>query len=63
MKLTKEKINLLLNGSKEKRAYTTAKSFKLFCIFYFTKYFSYQPAPIHEDFVQDFEDQDVRPRE
>ena len=47
---------LLLNGSREERAYATAKSFKLFCIFYFTKYFSYQPAPFHDDFFQDFED-------
>ena len=36
MKLTKEKIDLLINGSREERAYATAKSFKLFCIFYFT---------------------------
>src|SRR5258705_13614199 len=56
MKLTKEKIDLLLNGSREERVYATAKSFKLFCIFYFTKYFIYQPAPFPDHFFQDFED-------
>jgi hypothetical protein len=56
MKLTKEKTDLLLNGTREERIYATSKSFKLFCVFYFTKYFSYQPAPFHDDFFQDFED-------
>src|SRR6266550_643278 len=56
MKLTKDKIDLLLNGTHEERVYACAKSFKLFAIFYFTKYFTYQPAPFHDDFFQDFED-------
>jgi hypothetical protein len=34
MKLTKDKID---NGTREERVYACAKSFKLFCIFYFTK--------------------------
>lgn len=41
MKLTKEKIQLLTDGTREERVYATAKSFKLFAIFYFTKYFTY----------------------
>ena len=56
MKLTKEKIDLLTNGTREERVYATARSFKLFAIFYFTKYFTYQLAPFHDDFFQDFED-------
>ena len=56
MKLTKEKIDLLTNGTREERVYATSKSFKLFCVYYFTKYFTYQPAPFHDDFFQDFED-------
>jgi hypothetical protein len=56
MKLTKEKINLLTNGTREERIYAIARSFKLFAVFYFTKYFTYQPAPFHDDFFQDFED-------
>src|SRR3954471_12169818 len=55
MKLTKEKTELLLNGTREERVYACAKSFKLFAIFYFTKYFTYQPAPFHDDFFDDFE--------
>jgi hypothetical protein len=56
MKLTKEKADLLLNGTREERIYATAKSFQLFALFYFTRCFTYKPAPFHEDFFQDFED-------
>lgn len=56
MKLTKDKIDLLTNGTREERIYATAKSFKLFCVYYFTKYFTYPIAPYHDDFFQDFED-------
>lgn len=56
MKLTKEKIDLLLNGTREERIYACARSFKLFAIYYFTKYFTYQLAPFHDDFFQDLED-------
>src|SRR5690348_874454 len=56
MKLTKEKIELLVNGSRDERTYACAKSFKLFAIYYFTRYFSYKSAPFHDDFFQDFED-------
>lgn len=55
MKLTKEKIDLLLNGTREERIYACSKSFKLFAIFYFTKYFSFRSAPFHDDFFDDFE--------
>jgi hypothetical protein len=56
MKLTKEKIDLLTNGTRDERIYACAKSFKLFCVFYFSRYFRYKLAPFHEDFYQDFED-------
>jgi hypothetical protein len=56
MKLTKEKTDLLLNGTREERAYATSKSFKLFCVYYFTKYFTYPIAPYHDDFFRDLED-------
>lgn len=55
MKLTKEKIDLLTNGTREERIYATSRSFKLFAIYYFTKYFTYQLAPFHDDFFDDFE--------
>lgn len=56
MKLTKEKIDLLINGTRDERVYVCAKSFHLFAVCYFTKYFSYKTAPFHHDFFQDFED-------
>lgn len=55
MKLTKEKRDLLVNGTRDERKYACAKSFKLFAIFYFTKYFTYRSAPFHDDFFDDFE--------
>src|ERR1051326_2735699 len=56
MKLTQEKIDLLVNGTREERTYACARSFKLYAIYYFTRYFSYRSAPFHDDFFQDFED-------
>lgn len=56
MKLTKEKIELLLTGTREQRAYACARSFELFAIYYFTKYFTFPAAPFHHDFFQDFQD-------
>ncbi|MFN3658174.1 MAG: hypothetical protein ACK4UO_13035 [Pseudolabrys sp.] len=56
MSLTKEKIDLLVNGTRDERIYACAKSFQLFAVYYFTQYFSYRLAPFHEDFFQDFED-------
>lgn len=56
MKLTKDKIDLLTSGTREERAYATSKSFKLFCVYYFTKYFTYPIAPYHDDFFRDLED-------
>lgn len=56
MKLTKDKINLLVNGSREERMYACAKSFTLFRVYYFTRFYTFKPAPFHEDFEQDFQD-------
>ena len=56
MKLTRDKIDLLINGTRDERVYACAKSFTLFKFYYFTKYFTYKPAPFHEDFDQDVED-------
>jgi hypothetical protein len=55
-KLTKEKIDLLLDGSREERAYACAKSFFLFRVYYFTRYFNFKPAPFHYDFDDDVQD-------
>ncbi|HEY1747823.1 MAG TPA: hypothetical protein VGG11_13810 [Xanthobacteraceae bacterium] len=56
MKLTKDKIDLLLSGTREERIYACAKSFRLFKLYYFTKYLTFKPAPFHDDFDQDVED-------
>lgn len=56
MKLTKEKIDLLLNGTRDQRVYACSRSFFLFAIYYFTRFFAYKRAPFHDDFYQDFED-------
>jgi hypothetical protein len=56
MKLTREKIDLLVNGTRDERVNACAKSFKLFAIFHTTRYFTFRPAPFQEDFFQDFED-------
>jgi hypothetical protein len=56
MKLTKEKIDLLINGTREERIYACAKSFTLFRVYYFTRFFTFKPAPFHEDFEQDIQD-------
>src|SRR5689334_15983946 len=55
MKLTQEKIDFLLNASREERIYACARPLKRFAVYYFTKYFSYQPAPFHDDFFEDFQ--------
>lgn len=56
MKITQEKIDLLVNATRDERVYLTAKYFKLYCIYYFTKYFTHRAAPFHELFYKDFED-------
>jgi hypothetical protein len=56
MKFTKDKIDLLLNGTREERIYACARSFTLFKLYYFTKYLTFKPAPFHEEFDQDVED-------
>src|SRR5258708_15106090 len=55
MKLTQQKIDLLVNGTRDERIYACARSFHLFAVYYFTHYFTFKPAPFHEDFFQDFE--------
>ena len=52
MKLTKEKIDLLVNGTRDERMYACSRSFFLFAIFYFTKYFTFIPAHFHEPFTR-----------
>src|SRR5947209_3787606 len=56
MKLTQDKIDLLVDGTRDERVYACAKSFKLFAVYYFSKYFRYRLARFHDDFYQDFED-------
>src|SRR5256885_10788341 len=56
IRITQDKIDLLINGTRDERTYACAKSFKLFAIFYATRYFTYKPAAFHDDFFQDFED-------
>jgi hypothetical protein len=55
-RITQAKIDLLVSGTREERTYACARSFKLFAIYYFTKYFRFKLAPFHDDFYQDFED-------
>lgn len=56
MKFDQAKYDILVNGSREERIYACAKSFKLFALYYCTRYFTFKPAPFHEDFFNDFED-------
>jgi hypothetical protein len=56
MRLTQEKIELLVSGTRDERAYACARSFPLFAYCYFTKYFTFKTAPFHYDFFQDFQD-------
>lgn len=55
MKLTQEKIDLLVEGTREDRIYACSKSFKLFAVYYFSRYFRFRLAPFHDDFYDDFE--------
>lgn len=55
MKLTQAKIDLLLNGTRDERVYACARSFRLFAVYYFTRYFTYKAAPFQLDFFDDFE--------
>lgn len=56
MKLTKEKIDLLTEGTRDDRKYACARSFQLFAVYYFTRYFTYKLAPYHYDFFDDVQD-------
>jgi hypothetical protein len=55
MKLTKKKVDLLANGTREERMYATSRSFFLFAAYYFTKFFQFRPAAFHKLFYEDFE--------
>jgi len=55
MKLTAEKIDLLANGTREDRTYACAVSFKLFAVYYFSRYFKFKIPAFHDDFYEDFE--------
>jgi hypothetical protein len=55
MRLTQDKIELLVNGSREERMYACSRSLFLFAAYYFTKFFNFRPAPFHEQFYEDFE--------
>ncbi len=55
MKLTKGKIDLLINGTREDSVYACSRSFFLFAAYYFTKFFHFRPAPFHEQFYEDFQ--------
>lgn len=48
--------DILLNGPPPKRKYICSHSFRHFCVYYFTDYFTYQFAPFHYDFFKDIED-------
>ncbi len=50
MKLNKRHIELLTEGTRNERVYACARSFFLFATYYFTKYFTFRPAPFHEAF-------------
>ena len=54
MKLTRDKIDLLVNGPRDERVYACSRSFFLFAA-YFTKFFQFRPAPFHEQFYEGFE--------
>lgn len=56
MKLTRDKVDLLINGTREERTYACAKSFALFRLYYFTHFYTFKPAPFHTDFEQDIQD-------
>ncbi len=55
MKLTKEKIDLLLNGTTDERKYACSKSLLLFAVYYFPEYLTYRIPDFHYDFYDDFE--------
>lgn len=54
MKLTKGKIDLLINGTR-RSACPCSRSFFLFAAYYFTKFFHFRPAPFHEQFYEGFQ--------
>jgi hypothetical protein len=56
MGLTKETIDLVVNGTRDERIYACSRSFFLFAAFHFTKFFTFRSAQFHEEFYQDFQD-------
>lgn len=55
MRLTKAKIDLLLNGTPDERKYACSRSLLLFAVYYFPEYLTYRLADFHYDFIDDAE--------
>ncbi len=55
MRLTKAKIDLLLNGTPDQRKYACSKSLLLFAVYYFSEYFTYRIPEFHYEFYDDAE--------
>ena len=55
MRLTRAKIDLLLNGTPDERKYACSKSLLLFAVYYFNEYLVYRLADFHYDFIDDAE--------
>lgn len=55
MRLSKAKIDLLLNGTPDQRKYACSKSLLLFAVYYFSEYFTYRIPEFHYDFYDDAE--------
>ena len=55
MRLSKAKIDILLNGTPDQRKYACSKSLLLFAVYYFSEYLTYRLADFHYDFIDDAE--------
>lgn len=56
VKMTKQALQKMIEGTPEERKFLASHSFGLFCIYYFKDYFKYALAPYHYDFFQDCHD-------
>lgn len=54
--MTKEALEKMIEGTKDERIFLASNSFGLFCLYYFSDYFTYSLAPYHYDFFQDCHD-------
>src|SRR3990167_5675178 len=54
MKVKKELLELLKNGTQAERVYICEKNLNLFWMYYFPEFFIYKPAPFHFDFGDDW---------